>query len=217
MNNETQKLPYRCIHCLTPTKNLFTTIDSTDVLSKCPKCHHYSDEYFDKEPLICFIDCVLMEPTCIRHMVFNSKFSKEHAVLSLFILILCDLMFFLPFKTTSSYQCVLKFLFIIIMFESLFIYLIKLFCKAKNNVLSNLSVNISLIISLLMASNIHSCVGLIGFLYPTYSNYFLIGLVVLQMFSFFSSANKTLECSIPFSLLLSVINVSWKCFFVLHK
>ncbi|XP_072754629.1 protein ARV1 isoform X2 [Anoplolepis gracilipes] len=68
---------YICINCGADCKELFRRYcPSVLKILKCEKCGLLADKYIEYDPVIVFVDLILIEKPAYRHLLYNSNFKS---------------------------------------------------------------------------------------------------------------------------------------------
>ncbi|XP_020281252.1 protein ARV1 [Pseudomyrmex gracilis] len=68
---------YVCINCGAERKELYRRYcPSVLKILKCEKCDLIADKYIEYDPVIVFVDLILIEKPAYRHLLYNSKFKS---------------------------------------------------------------------------------------------------------------------------------------------
>ncbi|XP_012229906.1 protein ARV1 [Linepithema humile] len=68
---------YICINCGAECKELFRRYcPSVLKVLKCEKCGSSADKYIEYDPVIVFVDLILIEKSAYRHLLYNSNFKS---------------------------------------------------------------------------------------------------------------------------------------------
>ena len=85
----TDKIKYQCIECGASISSLYTDYKAGSIkISHCQKCGSVADKYVEYDPVIIFLDAMLLQPQPYRHLLINTQF-QSHWRLAL-ILWVCD-------------------------------------------------------------------------------------------------------------------------------
>ncbi|TPX76309.1 hypothetical protein CcCBS67573_g02444 [Chytriomyces confervae] len=73
MDEVEPKRSYRCIHCAAPIRALFREYSKGNIrLEQCGVCKKgFADQYIENDPIVVFIDMVLLKKPVFRHLIHN--------------------------------------------------------------------------------------------------------------------------------------------------
>lgn len=69
-----------CVECATEIQSLYAVKGGQIEATKCENCKNFADKYLESEGILVGIDLLLLRPSAIRHLVYNSDFSKPYKV-----------------------------------------------------------------------------------------------------------------------------------------
>ncbi|XP_005101724.1 protein ARV1 [Aplysia californica] len=80
---------YQCIECGANVPSLYTDFKAGIIrISHCKSCGSVADKYIEYDPVIIFLDAMLLQPQPYRHLLINTQF-ESHWRLAL-VLWVCD-------------------------------------------------------------------------------------------------------------------------------
>ena len=69
--NPTNEMPV-CVECGSPVAELYKEFSKGNIrLTKCDVCKKFADKYVEMEPMIVFLDMMLLKPKVYRHVLKN--------------------------------------------------------------------------------------------------------------------------------------------------
>jgi lipid intermediate transporter len=70
-NHPTNEMPV-CVECGSPVAELYKEFSKGNIrLTKCDVCKKFADKYVEMEPMIVFLDMMLLKPKVYRHVLKN--------------------------------------------------------------------------------------------------------------------------------------------------
>ncbi|KAK7505469.1 hypothetical protein BaRGS_00003214 [Batillaria attramentaria] len=79
MEDKAAKKPrYQCVHCGTAVPELYRDFKKGIIkISHCGMCKEVADKYIEYDPVIIFLDTLLLQRSAYRHVLVNSGFQRK--------------------------------------------------------------------------------------------------------------------------------------------